>query len=63
MFQKCFLACLVVLLAVMLIYGLSHLETGDEAGAWIPSPVGSGMCVAQGIPHVFNGTLASCPRP
>lgn len=63
MFRKCLLVLLMLVLLVSFVYGIATFETGDSAGAWFPSPVGSGFCIAYNVPHIPNGVKASCPRP
>jgi hypothetical protein len=48
-----------------LIVGIStwllNVPESDSPGAWIPSPVGSGTCISQGIPRLPNGVKMACP--
>lgn len=53
-----------VALCIVLLCGCaSYPDAPDAPGAWIPSPVGSGWCTAQGIPGIPDGFRAHCPRP
>lgn len=50
----------VLFVSIIAACGSTASNQEDAPGAWIPHPIGSGWCMATGVPGVKDGTIAQC---